>query len=104
MHPVLFNQFPVCKDHALLLLFAFEGLPQTLSDELLQLLFLIYKMTTKASLRVGYNSMGADCVVNNLHFHLVDNEAIFGNAEAVFPIEEAEKGLFFTTTLQHKNS
>jgi hypothetical protein len=56
-------------------------------------------MTQKASLRLGYNSMGADCVVNNLHFHLVDNEAIFGNAEAVFPIEEAEKGLFFTTTL-----
>lgn len=35
MHPVLFNQYPICKDHCLLLLFAFEGLPQALSDELL---------------------------------------------------------------------
>jgi len=58
-------------------------------------------MTEKSSLRLGYNSMGADCAINNLHFHLVDTEKIFGSAEAVFPIEEAEKKLFFTCNLQH---
>lgn len=45
--------------------------------------------------------MGADCAINNLHFHLVDTEAIFGDPEAMFPIEEAEKQLFFTSNLQH---
>jgi len=83
------------------LLFAYEGLPQALSDELLQLLLIIFKMTEKSSLRLGYNSMGADCAINNLHFHLVDTEAVFGNPEASFPIEEAEKQLFFTSNLQH---
>jgi hypothetical protein len=46
-HPVLFNQYPICKNHSLVLLFAFEGLPQALSDELLSLLFIIFKMTQK---------------------------------------------------------
>lgn len=45
--------------------------------------------------------MGADCAINNLHFHLVDTENIFGNPEAQFPIEEAEKQLFFSSNLQH---
>ncbi len=27
LHPVLFNQYPICKDHSLVLLFAEEGLP-----------------------------------------------------------------------------
>jgi hypothetical protein len=26
-HPILFNQYPICKNHSLILLFAFEGLP-----------------------------------------------------------------------------
>ena len=58
---------------------------------MLQLLLLLFKMTGKSSLRVGYNSMGADCVVNNLHFHILDTEAIFGSPDNVFPIEEADK-------------
>lgn len=27
VHPMLFNQYPLCKDHSLFLLFAEEGLP-----------------------------------------------------------------------------
>jgi hypothetical protein len=27
LHPILFNQYPLCKDHSLVLLFAEEGLP-----------------------------------------------------------------------------
>lgn len=38
LHPVLFNQYPLCEDHSLILLFAREGLPQVLSDELLGLM------------------------------------------------------------------
>jgi hypothetical protein len=37
LHPVLLNQYPLCKGHSLVLLFAEEGLPQILSDELLGL-------------------------------------------------------------------
>jgi len=37
-HPVLLNQYPICNGHSLFLLFAQEGLPQVLSDELLLLL------------------------------------------------------------------
>ena len=35
LHPVLLNQYPLCKRDSLFLLFAEEGLPQVLSDELL---------------------------------------------------------------------
>jgi hypothetical protein len=37
VHPMLFNQYPMCKNHSLFLLFAEEGLPQVLSDELMVL-------------------------------------------------------------------
>ena len=52
--------------------------------------------------------MGADCIANNLHFHLVYADQMFqaqlGQEKGeVFPIEHAQKSLFFRTTLQHKN-
>ena len=37
LHPIMLNQYPLCKSHSLILLFAEEGLPQVLSDELLLL-------------------------------------------------------------------
>jgi len=37
-HPVLLNQYPLCMNHSLFLLFAEAGLPQILSDELLLLI------------------------------------------------------------------
>ena len=50
--------------------------------------------------------MGADCVANNLHFHLLYADQMFqngeGNGEECFPIELARKKLFFITSLQHK--
>ena len=57
--------------------------------------------------------MGADCIANNLHFHLIYAENLFkdqiagGNEDdplgQMFPIEQASKKLFFRTSLQHKN-
>ena len=44
-HPMMINQYPLCSQHSLLLMFAEEGLPQVLSDELLLLLFSVFKMT-----------------------------------------------------------
>lgn len=60
VHPVLINQFPLGKEHAILLLFAEEGLPQILSDEILGLLFQIFRLSPNKHLRIGYNSMGAE--------------------------------------------
>lgn len=70
-HPVLLNQYPLCQGHSLFLLFAQEGLPQVLSDELLLLLLQLFKLSSNPTLRIGYNSMGADCIANNLHFHVI---------------------------------
>jgi len=90
-HPVLFNQYPVCQTHSLFLLFADAGLPQVLSDELLVLMLQIFKVSDQPSLRIGYNSMGADCIANNLHFHLTYAEQMFKdvNGTEVYPIENA---------------
>lgn len=94
------------------MLFADAGLPQVLSDELLLLMLQIFKVNDSESLRVGYDSMGADCIANNLHFHLLYADQMFkeqpnvgkiGDGEFGFPIEQASKKLFFRTTLQHKN-
>lgn len=46
-HPMLFNQYPICTNHSLLLLFAEEGLPQVLSDELTLLLLQLFKISNK---------------------------------------------------------
>jgi len=84
-----------------------------LSDELLLLMLQVYKVSDTPSLRIGYNSMGADCIANNLHFHLMYADEMFkklladGNEEdpkgQMFPIEMASKKLFFRTSLQHRN-
>lgn len=78
-HPILFNQYPICQNHSLFLLFADAGLPQVLSDELLLLMLQIYKVSDNQSLRIGYNSMGADSISNNLHFHLLYADAMFAD-------------------------
>lgn len=49
--------------------------------------------------------MGADCIANNLHFHVLHADQIFSGTEsAQFPIEFAEKALFFRTNLKHKSA
>jgi hypothetical protein len=47
--------------------------------------------------------MGADCIINNLHFHVLKVDALFGSSVETFPIESADKGLFFKTNLKHKS-
>ena len=104
LHPVLFNQYPLCKDHSLILLFAREGLPQVLSDELLGLMLQLFKLSDNAGLRVGYNSMGADCIINNLHFHVFTTDNMYGGGAAnqKMAIESADKKLFYKSSLKHK--
>jgi hypothetical protein len=46
--------------------------------------------------------MGADCIINNLHFHVMTTESLFGAGVEQFPIEQADKQLFFKSNLKHK--
>lgn len=50
--------------------------------------------------------MGADCIANNLHFHVVYSDLLFqdANGSSVFPIENSEKKLFFRSTLKHRSA
>lgn len=102
-HPMLLNQYPICKNHSLFLLFAEQSFPQVVSDELILLLLQLFKVANKPTLRLGYNSMGADCIINNLHFHVLETDLLFGEGAEQFPIESADKSLFFTSTLKHKD-
>ena len=104
VHPMLFNQYPLCVNHSLFLLFAEEGLPQVLSDELMVLILQLFKISNDSRLRIGYNSMGADCIINNLHVHVLTTDALFGPDATTFPIETADKSLFFKTNLKHKSA
>ena len=45
-----------------------------LSDELLVLVLEMFKLSGNPGMRIGYNSMGADCIANNLHFHIMYTE------------------------------
>ena len=86
-HPMLFNQYPLCRAHSLFLLWAEQSFPQVLSDELIELLLQIFKVAQTPTLRLGYNSMGADCIINNLHFHVLTTDSLFGEGVELFPIE-----------------
>jgi len=46
--------------------------------------------------------MGADCIINNLHFHVLTTENLFGGDTEMFPIEKADKQLFFKSSLKHR--
>ncbi len=46
--------------------------------------------------------MGADCIINNLHFHTLQVDSLFGEGVEQFPIERADKSLFFKSSLKHK--
>lgn len=64
----------------------------------------MFKLTDQPSLRIGYNSMGADCIINNLHFHVFTTNNLYGvGDDRNLPIENADKKLFFKSTLQHRD-
>ena len=50
--------------------------------------------------------MGAECWINNLHFHLLNTDEIFNQenlTSKTFPIEAAATEIFFRSTLKHRN-
>lgn len=53
--------------------------------------------------------MGADCIINNLHMHVLTTTNLYQlpegpeSQEKTLPIESADKRLFFKSNLQHKD-
>ena len=50
-HPVLIHPFPICREHVLMALFANEGLPQLMSDELFSMLLQLFRLTKNPAIR-----------------------------------------------------
>jgi hypothetical protein len=70
---------------------------QVLSNELISQALEIFNLTKKPTLKVGFNSLGAGCIINHLHFELFwtpDNSPKLA-------IENCNTKKLFTTNLEH---
>lgn len=99
-HPLVLPECPLAQGHFLLLLYKDEGLPQAVSPEFLSLVLNVFRVVENDSMRLGYDSLGAGACFNHLHFHMLFLDQLPGNA--VFPIENCERRLLISSTLQHK--
>jgi hypothetical protein len=48
--------------------------------------------------------MGADCIINNLHFHVFTTDNMYGSQNQKMAIESADKKLFYKSNLKHKDT
>lgn len=48
--------------------------------------------------------MGADCIINNLHFHVFTTDSLFGTTGQTLAIESADKKLFYKSNLKHRDT
>jgi hypothetical protein len=62
----------------------------------------IYPIINNPSLICGYDSLGAGCIINHLHFEFLMLDD-FGTEISVLPIEERSSNLLFETKLKYKN-
>jgi len=99
-HPVFVNPYPLVQGHSLLALFPEECLPQAISTELLTLAMNIFRITENPTLRLGYDSIGANCDINHLHLHLLFLDLL---GLEKFPVETAGEELLLESSLQHKD-
>ncbi|OMJ75228.1 hypothetical protein SteCoe_25667 [Stentor coeruleus] len=98
-HPLYINPTPWIRGQCFLALFPEECLPQAVSTELLTLAMNIFRLSKNPTLRLGYDSLGANSDVNHLHFNVLFTESFGG-----FPIEASQRNLLIETSLQHKNA
>lgn len=69
---ITFNYFPICKSHTNLTVCYEQRYPQLLSNEfILQAIQIFDIANNNPSLRLGYDSLGAGCIINHLHFELL---------------------------------
>jgi hypothetical protein len=99
-HPLVLPESPIAQGHFLFLLYKDEGLPQAVSPEFLTLVLNIFRVLENDSMRLGYDSLGAGACYNHLHFHVLLLDQMPGSP--VFPIENCERKLLLSSSLQHK--
>ena len=99
---VTLNYFPICISHCNITLCYEQDLPQVLSNELIVQFMNIYQIANNKSLICGYDSLGAGCVINQLHFEFLMLDD-FGNEINKLPIESRISNPLFETKLKYKN-
>ena len=99
---VTLSYFPLCISHCNITLCYEQDLPQVLSNELIVQFMNIYPIINNPSLICGYDSLGAGCIINHLHFEFLMLDD-FGTEITVLPIEERSSNLLFETKLKYKN-
>ena len=99
---VTLNYFPICISHCNITLCYDQDLPQVLSNELIVQFMNIYQIANNKSLICGYDSLGAGCVINQLHFEFLMLDD-FANEINKLPIECRNGVPLFETKLKYKN-
>jgi hypothetical protein len=100
MDVIVANYFPLAPSHVYLTICNDQNFPQLLSSELIMQMLQIFPLTNSDTLRVGYDSLGAGCFINHLHFELISLDDLGIDSLAV---EMAEKKKLFSTRFQSKD-
>ena len=99
---VTLSYFPLCRSHCNITLCYEQDLPQVLSNELIVQFMNIFPIVNNPSLICGYDSLGAGCIINHLHFEFLMLDD-FGTEITCLPIEQRNSNLLFETKLKYKN-
>ena len=99
---VTLSYFPLCISHCNITLCYEQDLPQVLSNELIVQFMNIYPIINNPSLICGYDSLGAGCIINHLHFEFLMLDD-FGTEISALPIEGRSSNILFETKLKYKD-
>ena len=100
---ITLSYFPLCISHCNITLCYEQDLPQVLSSELLVQFLQLYQIEKNNSLVCGYDSLGAGCVINHLHFEFLMLDDFSMNEMGSLPIAKVESFPIMETKLKHKN-
>lgn len=102
---ITLNYFPISLTHSNLTISFDQNFPQVLSDEFIIQVIQIFSIAQNKSLRCGYNSLGAGCIINHLHFEIIflDDFKKQGISIHNLPIEESPKTQIYSTKFINKN-
>lgn len=98
---VTINFFGISPTHVLVNTLSDQNFPQILSSDILECALQTFEMTSNKSLRLGYNSVGAGCFINQIHFELLFLDDL--GLDSLLP-ETAPTELLFRTDLAYKDS
>ena len=99
---ITLSYFPLCVSHCNITLCYEQDLPQVLSSELLIQFLQIFQIEKNNSLICGYDSLGAGCVINHLHFEFLMLDDFSAHEMATLPIDKAKSFPLMETRLKHK--